>query len=218
MFGNIITNPKVAEDLMEMNKYMRFMSDDPNVYALKPQMMPRANRTIARFINGLMEAEGDDFRVDPDNIDFEEIRDKINSLDPNIPLQSSYDFGTMPKFTRDRIYPEYETAKNMDASTARAGEEFLQGSNLMALNEQQFEEVANSEPESTQPQMMTQPSQPTQPNIMATGQMPQNTQMQTAQRFASLFPQDTLGQAVATLKEGGLVEDAYTQADEVLNG
>ena len=218
LFGNIITNPKVAEDLMEMNKYMRFMSDDPNVYALKPQMMPRANRTIARFINGLMEAEGDDFRVDPDNIDFEEIRDKINSLDPNIPLQSSYDFGTMPKFTRDRIYPEYETAKNMDASTARAGEEFLQGSNLMALNEQQFEEVANSEPESTQPQMMTQPSQPTQPNIMATGQMPQNTQMQTAQRFASLFPQDTLGQAVATLKEGGLVEDAYTQADEVLNG
>ena len=179
MFGNIITNPKVAEDLMEMNKYMRFMSDDPNVYALKPQMMPRANRTIARFINGLMEAEGDDFRVDPDNIDFEEIRDKINSLDPNIPLQSSYDFGTMPKFTRDRIYPEYETAKNMDASTARAGEEFLQGSNLMALNEQQFEEVANSEPESTQPQMMTQPSQPTQPNIMATGQMPQNTHIQT---------------------------------------
>jgi hypothetical protein len=55
---------------------------------------------------------------------------------------------------------------------------------------------------------------------MATGQMPQNTQMQMAQQYASLFPQDTLGQAVATrqFKEGGLVEDAYTQADEVLNG
>jgi len=221
LFGNIITNPKVAEDLMEMNKYMRFMSDDPNVYALKPQMVPRASRTFARFINGLMEAEGDDFRVDPENIDFEEVRDKINSLDPNIPLQSSFDFGTMPKFTRDRIYPEYETAKNMDASTARAGEEFLQGSNLMALNEQQFEEVANSEPKSTQPQMMMPTGgQTTQPTAMATGQMPQNTQMQMAQQYASLFPQDTLGQAVATrqFKEGGLVEDAYTQADEVLNG
>jgi len=220
LFGNIITNPKVAEDLMEMNKYMRFMSDDPNVYALKPQMVPRASRTFARFINGLMEAEGDDFRVDPENIDFEEVRDKINSLDPNIPLQSSFDFGTMPKFTRDRIYPEYETAKNMDASTARAGEEFLQGSNLMALNEQQFEEVANSEPKSTQPQMMMPTGgQTTQPTAMATGQMPQNTQMQMAQQYASLFPQDTLGQAVATrqFKEGGLVEDAYTQADEVLN-
>jgi len=220
LFGNIITNPKVAEDLMEMNKYMRFMSDDPNVYALKPEMVPRASRTFARFINGLMEAEGDDFRVDPENIDFEEVRDKINSLDPNIPLQSSYDFGTMPKFTRDRIYPEYETAKNMDASTARAGEEFLQGSNLMALNEQQFEEVANSEPKSTQPQMMMPTGgQTTQPTAMATGQMPQNTQMQMAQQYASLFPQDTLGQAVATrqFKEGGLVEDAYTQADEVLN-
>jgi len=221
LFGNIITNPKVAEDLMDMNQYMRFMSDDPNVYALKPQMVPRASRTFARFINGLMEAEGDDFRVDPDNIDFEEVRDKINSLDPNIPLQSSYDFGTMPKFTRDRIYPEYETAKNMDPATARAGEEFLQGSNLMALNEQQFEEVANTEPQSTQPQMMM-PSggQATEPTAMATGQMPQDTQMQTAQQYASLFPQDTLGQAVAArqFNEGGLVEDAYRQADEVLNG
>jgi len=221
LFGNIITNPKVAEDLMDMNQYMRFMSDDPNVYALKPQMVPRASRTFARFINGLMEAEGDDFRVDPDNIDFEEVRDKINSLDPNIPLQSRYDFGTMPKFTRDRIYPEYETAKNMDPATARAGEEFLQGSNLMALNEQQFEEVANTEPQSTQPQMMMPPGgQATEPTAMATGQMPQNTQMQTAQQYASLFPQDTLGQAVAArqFNEGGLVEDAYRQADEVLNG
>ena len=221
LFGNIITNPKVAEDLMDMNQYMRFMSDDPNVYALKPQMVPRASRTFARFINSLMEAEGDDFRVDPDNIDFEEVRDKINSLDPNIPLQSSYDFGTMPKFTRDRIYPEYETAKNMDPATARAGEEFLQGSNLMALNEQQFEEVANTEPQSTQPQMMMPPGgQATEPTAMATGQMPQDTQMQTAQQYASLFPQDTLGQAVAArqFNEGGLVEDAYRQADEVLNG
>jgi hypothetical protein len=220
LFGNIITNPKVAEDLMDMNQFMRFMSDDPNVYSLKPQMVPRASRTFARFINGLMEAEGDDFRVDPNNIDFNEIRDKINSLDPNIPLQSRYDFGTMPKFTRDRIYPEYETAKNMDQSTARAGEEFLQGANLMALNEQQFQTIANTEPQGTQPMMMTQPSQPTQPNTMSTGQTPQNTQMQTAQQYASLFPQDTLGQAVAAqqFNEGGLVEDAYTQADEVLNG
>lgn len=221
IFGNIITNPEVAENLMEMNKYVRFGNGEVR-YSLKPQMVPRASRTFARFINSLMEAEGDDFRVDPDKIDFEEIREKLNSLDPNIPLQSSFDFGTMPKFTRDRIYPEYETAKNLDASTARDGEEFLQGANLMALNEQTFEEIANAPPQSTQPQMMTatqaQPTE-TQPATMSAGQTPPNNQMQTAQQYASLFPQDTLGQAVATkgFSTGGLVEDAYNQADEILN-
>jgi hypothetical protein len=58
-----------------------------------------------------MEAEGDDFRVDPEKIDFEEIQDKIRSLDPNIPLSVSYDFGSMPKFTRDRT-AKYTTTKH----------------------------------------------------------------------------------------------------------
>ena len=221
LLGNILTNPEVAENLMEMNKYTRFMSDDPKLYSLAPQMAPRASRTFARFINSLMEAEGDDFRVDPNKINFEEIRNKINSLDPNIPLQSSFDFGTMPKFTRDRIYPEYETAKRMDPATARVGEDFLQGANLMALNEQQFEQIANAPPQGTQPEMMTPPpGQATQPTTMATGQMPQVDGQQRAQQYAALFPQDTLGQAVAAqqFNEGGFVQDAYSYADEVLNG
>jgi hypothetical protein len=67
-------------------------------------MAPKATRTFVRFINSLMEAEGDDFRVDPNKIDFKEIREKIISLDPNIELFSSYDFNTMPKFTRDRMF------------------------------------------------------------------------------------------------------------------
>ena len=43
------------------------------------------------------------------------------------------------------------------------------------------------------------------------------------QKFATLFPQDTLGQALANknqpqqMNEGGLVEDAYKRADEVLS-
>ena len=77
IFGNLITNPAVGENFMELNKAMRFMSDDPNVYKLSPQLVPRTSRIFARFINSLMEAEGDDFRVDPEKIDFQEIQDKI---------------------------------------------------------------------------------------------------------------------------------------------
>lgn len=222
IFGNLITNPAVGENFMELNKAMRFMSDDPNVYKLSPQLVPRTANTFARFINSLMEAEGDDFRVDPEKIDFKEIQDKIRSLDPNIPLSVSYDFGSMPKFTRDRIYPEFDMMKKMSASTQRAGENFLQGANVMALQEQKFEEMAEGKemlPQSTQPQNMGVPPTNTQPQAMTTPP-PQNTGQVQAQQYASLFPQDTLGQAVATrqLKEGGFVEDIYNQVDEVLNG
>lgn len=222
IFGNLITNPAVGERFMELNKAMRFMSDDPNVYRLSPQLVPRVSRTFARFINSLMEAEGDDFRVDPENIDFQEIQDKIRSLDPNIPLSTKYDFGSMPKFTRDRIYPEFEMMKKLPASAQRAGNEFLQGANLMALQEQKFEEIAEGKemlPQSTQPQNMGVPPTNTQPQAM-TPPPPQNTGQQQAQQYATLFPQDTLGQAVATrqFNQGGFVEDIYNQVDEVLNG
>jgi hypothetical protein len=222
LLGGILTDPKRAENLMEMNKYMRFMTDDPNKIALKPQLAPRIANTFTRFINGVMEAEGDDFRVDPDNIDFEEIRQKLQELDPNIPLTVSYDFGSMPKFTRDRIYPEFEMMKKLPASAQRAGNEFLQGANLMALQEQKFEEMAEGKemlPQSTQPQNMGVPPTNTQPQAM-TPPPTQNTGQQQAQQYATLFPQDTLGQAVATrqFNQGGFVEDIYNQVDEVLNG
>ena len=212
---------------------MRFMSDDPNVVSLKPQLVPRASRTFARFINSVMEAEGDDFRVDPNKIDFKEnTQIKYRSLDPNIPLSNKYDFGTMPKFTRDRIYPEFETAKNLTQSSAMAGEEFLQGANLMAKSEDNFEQISNSNPmlQATEPQAMVPPQNAQlQTQAMNTGQMPQATGQNNAQTFASLFPRDNLGQAVANntqqpmqLNKGGFVgkefiDDIYEQVEDVLN-
>lgn len=220
MIGSVLTKPNVAEHLMEMNKYQRFMTDQKGVYQLSPQNTPRASATFVRFINSLMEAEGDEFRVDPNKIDFEEIRQKIESLDPNLPLSNSYDFGSMPKFTRDRIYPEFDTAKNLSTEAQQIGEQYLQGSNLIALSDQQFDQVYDGQvPQSTEPQQMASQPTTTEPMAMATGQAPQATGLQ-AQQYASLFPQDTLGQAVAAkqFNKGGFVEDAYAQADEVLNG
>lgn len=55
---------------------------------------------------------------------------------------------------------------------------------------------------------------------MATGQTPQAPE-QRAATYQALFPQDTLGTAIAAqgqqFNEGGLVQDAYAYADEVLN-
>jgi hypothetical protein len=112
-------------------------------------------------------------------------------------------------------------AKTLPPETARAGEEFLQGANLIALSDQQFDQAANSEPmvQSTEPATMAAPTT-TQPATMATPQMSQDTGQRAAQ-YASLFPQDVLGQAVVNrpqqFNEGGFVEDVYNQADEVLN-
>jgi len=227
IFGGFLTDPKLGESFMEMNKMYRFMSDDKNVRAITPAFMKRARINYARFINNIFESEGDSFRVDPDKINFEEIQQKLNKLDPNIPLTNKYDFSTMPKFTRNRIYPEYEVAKSLPLNKATQGDEFLQGANLIGLSEQRFEEIANGNPfKQSQPQVQAQPTMTQQvlqapgQQPMTTGQTPQATE-QRAATYQTLFPQDTLGAAIAAqgqqYNEGGLVQDAYAYADEVLN-
>lgn len=229
ILGSVLTNPKVAENVMEMNKFYRYFSDDRNVVSLQPQLMPRARTAYARAVNSIFEAEQDDYRVDPNRIDFEEVRQKLLSLDPNIPLTNKYDFDSMPEFTRNRIYPESNYVKQLSQIQRSLGDEYLQGSNLIALSEDQFDQVMNGNPLVNQ-QMDQQVQQASAPQQMdqTNQQMPQATQQtpqepqQRAATYQSLFPQDTLGTAIAAntqqFKEGGLVQDAYEYADEVLNG
>jgi len=221
ILASILASPKLAENVMDMNRYYRTLSDDPNVSKITPQLMPRARTAYARAINSIMENEGDDFRVNPNNIDFEEVRQKLLSLQPNIPLKAGFNFEMLPQFTRDRIYPEYKYASQLDRNQVMEGEEFMQGANLMAQSEEQFNAVANNNPVEQMPQQQipqVQGSQLEMPQAPM-GVTPTTGQQQPGQ-FAALFPQDTLGQAIAQQRgfnDGGLVEDAYARADEVLN-
>jgi hypothetical protein len=173
-----------------------------------------------------LKQQGDEFRVDPNKIDFEEIRQKLMSLDPNVPLGNSYDFGSMSKFTRDRIYPEYDVVKMLSTDMRRAGEEYLQGASIMGASHNQFQEIMNSNPlmQAAEAPVNTPAVEPiTAQSPQAT--MPTATQpaVNQGEQYATLFPQDTLGQALANrgntqqFNEGGLVEDAYRMAEEVLS-
>jgi len=100
----------------------------------------------------------------------------------------------------------------------------MQGANLMAQSDQQFDAVANGNPIEQMPQQQmpqVQGTTQTTPQFPV-GITPTTGQQQTrGELFAALNPQDTIGQAIANqpqqLNEGGLVEDAYAQADEVLS-
>ena len=223
LLASVLASPKVAENVMDMNRYYRTLSDDPNVKRIAPQLMPRARTAYARAVNSVMESEGDDFRVDPNNIDFEEVRQKLLSLQPNVPLKAGFNFEMLPQFTKDRIYPERKYASQLDRNQVMEGEQFMQGANLMAQSDQQFDAVANGNPIEQMPQQQmpqVQGTAQTTPQFPV-GITPTTGQQQNrGQLFAALNPQDTLGQAIANqpqqLNEGGLVEDAYAQADEVL--
>ena len=234
LFGEIIGTAKIAENVMEMNKAYRFLlnADANSIFPgkgripLTPKLYNGALLTTGRAVNSLFEAMGDDFRVDPNKIDFEEIRQKLMSLDPNVPLGNSYDFGSMSKFTRDRIYPEYDVVKMLSPDMRRAGEEYLQGASIMGASHNQFQEIMNSNPlmQAAEAPVNTPEVEPiTAQSPQAT--MPTATQpaVNQGEQYATLFPQDTLGQALANrgntqqFNEGGLVEDAYQMAEEVLN-
>jgi hypothetical protein len=234
LFGEVIASAKVAENVMEMNKAHRFLlnADADSIFPgkgripLTPKLYNDALLTYGRTVNSLFEAMGDEFRVDPNKIDFEEVRQKLMSLDPNVPLGNSYDFGSMSKFTRDRIYPEYDVSKMLSPEMRRAGEEYLTGASIMGASHNQFQKLMNSNPL----QLAAEAPVNTPPVEPITAQSPTTT-MPTAtqptanqgEQFAALFPQDTLGQALANknqpqqMNEGGLVEDAYKRADEVLS-
>ena len=161
-------------------------------------------------------------------------KEEIEILDKNFCSISNYtsnkyDFNSMPDFTRNRIYPESNYVKQLNQIQRSLGDEYLQGSNLMALSEDQFDQVMNGNPLVNQ-QMEQQAQQASAPQQMeqtnqqmtqATQQTPQEPQ-QRAATYQALFPQDALGTAIAArsqqFNEGGLVQDAYAHADEVLNG
>lgn len=219
LLGSILANPRLAENVMDMNRYYRALSDDPNIKRITPTQITRARYTFARAVNSIFENEGDDYRVDPDKIDFEEVRQKLLSLQPNVPLKAGFKMSMLPQFTRDRIYPEYKYASTLQPSQIKQGEEFLQGANLMGQSEQQENDILYGNPSQNVQQQAPQVApqelpQVTQQQAPTTGQQGQPGQ------YAALFPQDTLGQAIAMQRgfnEGGLVEDAYDEADEVLN-
>ena len=238
-FAEIIASPKLMEHVMDMNKAYRFALDKSEQsmlpgkgsVALNPKMYQNATRNYIRVLNSFFESRGDNFRVDPDKIDFEEIRQKIESLEPNVSLKTSFDFGSLPKFTRDRIYPEYEAAKILAKNPAnrQAAEEFFTGASIMGASHDQFNKAINSNPlmQAAEPQVNTPPIQPIgMPESggsqapMAAQQAPQDTG-QRAATYQALFPQDALGTAIAAnsqrYNEGGLVQDAYSHADGVLN-
>jgi hypothetical protein len=199
--------------------------------ALNPKMFISNFKKWTRVMNSFFESQGDNFRVDPDKVDFEEIRQKIESLEPNVSLKTSFDFGSLPKFTRDRIYPEYEASKilNKNPANRQAAEEFFTGASIMGASHDQFNKAINSNPlmQAAEPQVNTPPIQPIgMPESggsqapMAAQQAPQDTG-QRAATYQALFPQDALGTAIAAnsqrYNEGGLVQDAYSHADGVLN-
>ena len=233
LFGDVISSAKIAENVMEMNKAQRFLlnADADSIFPgkgripLTPKVYNDALLTYGRMVNSLFEARGDEFRVNPNKIDFEEVRQKLLSLEPRAPsAPETYDFGTMPKFTRDRIYPEYDVSKKLSAEMRTAGEEYLTGASIMGASHDQFQKVMNSNPiqQAAEAPVNTPPVEPitaqSTPATMPTATQPTANQ---GEQFAALFPQDTLGQALANrpqqMNQGGLVEDAYKAADEVLS-
>jgi hypothetical protein len=94
----------------------------------------------------------------------------------------------------------------------------------MGASHDQFKNIMNSNPlmQAAEASVNTPPVEPitaqSTPATMPTATQPTANQ---GEQFAALFPQDTLGQALANrtqqMNQGGLVEDAYKAADEVLS-
>ena len=178
-----------------------FTGRDINVgfKALSRAGLTQKREAFARLLNYLNEEDKDIPTVDPNNIDQEDITNRLLSLDYSIP-QPRYDDKTLPKETVETMFVQQFTnsSGNVDLDNEMASvikssvqnEEESIASDLVRDDEADRQSVTGD----LELQPVTQP--PQGPQTPVTGQ-------QTAQQIQQLFPFDVTSIAAAQRRQGG---------------
>jgi len=182
MTGDILTNPKYMDVVLR--------SVDPalaqKAYGEKAQLSTK--RQLAILLNNLFEERKDAPEVDPNLINADEIMRYLQETGPQMPEAKFGRDGVGNKEEQRRFYQEEDYFEKLNPEQKKIFENFFKG-NINAYNtEQQIETEIVQAPPTVAPQQQVAP--------VAQPQQPMNP-VQTAQNFQNLFPQDTLGQAIA---------------------
>ena len=158
-----------------------------------------ANRQYAKlfhqWLNGWDDEPKDFPKVSPNNINFREISDYLLQMQSQVP-EANFDKDGLNNELRKRAFYEEYQLQNAPADVIAAGSNFIRGT-VSALDNQIKTDDADN-------QALTTPKLPTNPqgasvgeNAKLPGQAPGAGQ-NVKETYANLFPQDTLGQAIAS--------------------
>ena len=151
-------------------------------------------KLFSQWFNGWDDEPKDFPKVSPNNIDFREISDYLLQMQTQVPESNFDKEGLNTELRKRAFYEEYQLEK-APADVIAAGSNFIRGT-VSALDNQIKAEDADT-------QALSTPKLPTNPqgasvgaNAQIAGQGPGASQ-NIRENYANLFPQDTLGQAIA---------------------
>jgi hypothetical protein len=161
------------------------------------------NRQYAKLFNQWLNSWDDepkDFpKVSPNNIDFKEISDYLLQMQSQVP-EPNFDKNGLTNEIRKRAFFEEYKLENAPADVIAAGSNFLRGT-VSALDTQVKAEEADAQVvlggTPPKPQLPDQSKVPPAANTQVPGQGV-NAGQNVRANYAHLFPQDTLGQAIAS--------------------
>jgi hypothetical protein len=155
-------------------------------------------RAFARFANYMAEEDQNLPKVDPKNINDQEILDRLTTLPMGPIPKRGFKYEDMPAEERKRIYPERELQKQIPTELLVDATGFEDGYNL---GQDQAIEAVNVD-YNIQP---SQEAQPQQQGIAGAEQIPSAAPQPTveapqvkAQKYQTLFPFDVTGQMLAS--------------------
>ena len=194
--GYLLANPAslkymldVFTDVERMNRTGRKVS---------PTNVPKS---FFRLLNYLDSEDKDFPDVDPKRIDFEEVTDYLLNKNILIPQLGFSPQAVDPKL-QSRYFPELGVIDRGSEANAAGGINFLKGSEIGAVRAQT---MSNLQPQNTQTFQRPAYEGMVAEKYLPQNQMknmPQNQMQQPKPEFESIFPNDSLGIAIANRNKG----------------
>jgi hypothetical protein len=202
--GDILTNPKALRYMMDaLGPEERLKAAQGAVGVKKTLGLPTTygeteSRAFARFMNYLNEEDNDFPRVDPKNINEQEIINRLQQMSMVIPKRG-FKYEKLPADQKKRMFPEREledkapTEMIAEADGFGRGYEMGQDADLRALNV----DFGIEQEEGQEGQQAAIPGASQIPTLQAPTVATPETPQVRAQKYSKLFPFDITGQGIA---------------------
>lgn len=188
--GYFLASPKSLKYMLDVYTDMERLNK-----AGKTMDVRNPPKSMVRLLNWAMAEDKDFPRIDPKNIDFEEVTQYLLNKNILVPELGFTPQAIDPKL-RDQFYPELKVIDKAPEEDLAKGMEYLNGSNVGSTQANEVVNYSSSTPAYTEfvdPKYLPQ-------NTMPAIQAPA-TQTITPQNFNMLFPNDPLGAAIAGNKQ-----------------
>jgi hypothetical protein len=210
--GHILSNPKALRYMMDaLSPEERLIAAQAEVGLKKLKggipvtIGEKKRRAFARFANYLADEDSDLPRVDPNNINDDEIIRRLSNAPITIPKQG-YEYKDLPKEEKQRMFPERELQDKIPTSLLVDAEGFGTGFNLgedQAINAVNEDYGVTSQTTNQGQGTTTAPAASQAPQGISAPAV--ETPQAKQAKVSSLFPFDFTSQAIAGQGETNVV-------------